>query len=781
MRQGKVARLTTGSSPVRLDRAPLLADASLTGGAWCRAYSDLVDTWLGQLLRGATDGDVGGLALVAVGGFGRCELCPQSDIDVMLVHDRRGDVAAVANRLWYPIWDEGLHLGHRVGTVGEALRLADDDLDTATALLTARHLAGDPSLTTELASRAAAQWEKRSKRWLTELGARVELRHERVGEVAFRLEPDLKEGRGGLRDVHSLRWAEAAHRVLLDQDVAGLAAAYSVLLDARVELHRLTARPSNVLVLQEQDAVAAALGADDADALMGRVAEAARTIAWNSDDTWRRVRFELRGRRERMGVHTRALGDGLHLRGGEVHVDDRTAIADDPVLVLRAAVAAASQHTVIGRQSLELLVAGSPPLAEPWPPEARRLFADLLLAGAAAVRVIEALDQRGLWARLLPEWQPVRALPQRNAYHRWTVDRHLLETTANATRLAQRVGRPDLLVVASLLHDLGKGYDGDHSEVGVGLAERIGARMGYPGDDVATIAALVRHHLLLSEVATRRDLDDPTTIARVASSVASSSRLELLAALTEADSLATGSSAWGPWKAQLVGQLVDRVASVLDGGAPATVVTNQFPSAQQLAQLAEGGQRIFTADNVLTVMADDRPGIFSRIAGVLALHGLDVLAASAYSSDSGRALAEFRVADPVRIEIPWERVTTDLELALGGRLALNARLAERARTYSRSKEPALPVRAAVHFDNEASAAATVIDVRAPDGIGVLYRITRALAELDLDIRSARVQTLGAQVLDAFYVRDAGGSKITHPRVLAEIEQAILHGLTEGWS
>jgi [protein-PII] uridylyltransferase len=764
---------------VSLDRRPLLADSRLRGAAWCRAYSELVDSWLREVFHQATGGDPAGAALVAVGGFGRCELCPQSDIDLMLVHDRRTDVTTVANRVWYPIWDEGLHLGHSLGTVREALRLAEDDLDTATAVLNARHVAGDPSLTDRLASGAVAQWEKRSKRWLTELGARVDQRHDRVGEVAFRLEPDLKEGRGGLRDVHSLHWAQAAHRVLLDEDAAGLAAAYSALLDARVELHRITGRPSNVLVLQEQDAVAAALGDRDADALMSRIAEAARAIAWNSDDAWRRVRVELRGPLGRVSRHTRALGNGLELKAGEVHLAEGASIPDDPVLALRAAVAAASNHTVIDRHSLERLAtdAASPP--EPWSEEARGLFAELLLAGPAAVRVIEALDQRGVWARLLPEWQPVRALPQRNAYHRWTVDRHLLETTSNASRLTSRVERPDLLVVASLLHDIGKGYEGDHSEVGVELASRIAGRMGYPDDDVATLAALVRHHLLLSEVATRRDLDDPTTIERVAESVVSTSRLQLLAALTEADSLATGSSAWSPWKAQLVGQLVERVAGVLDGDTPARVVSNQFPSPQQLGELAEGGRRIVTGDGLLTVMTDDRPGIFSRVAGVLALHGLDVLAASAYSSDDGRALAEFRVVDAVRTEIPWPRITADLERALGGRLALNARLAERARTYSRARRPVLPARASVHFHNDASATATVIDVEAPDGIGVLYRITRSMAELDLDIRSARVQTLGTQVLDAFYVRDASGQKITDARILGEIEQAILHGLTEG--
>jgi [protein-PII] uridylyltransferase len=284
--------------------------------------------------------------------------------------------------------------------------------------------------------------------------------------------------------------------------------------------------------------------------------------------------------------------------------------------------------------------------------------------------------------------------------------------------------------------------------------------------------------LLLPDVATRRDLDEPTTIERVAAAVGSVERLELLAALTEADSLATGPAAWGPWKAELVGQLVERVTSLLEGGEPTGSATEQFPTASQLADLARNGQRLDADGDVLTVVTDDRPGIFSRVAGVLALHGLDVLRAAAHSTDAGRALAEFRVHDPIRPEVRWSRVLADLELALSGRLALHARLAERARTYGRNR-PRLPEPAArVNFDDHASTTATVIDVHATDGIGVLYRITRALAELDLDIRSAKVQTLGSEVVDSFYVRGAGGAKLTDPHLRGELERAILHSLRD---
>ena len=759
-----------------LERAPLLADDALTGAPWCRAHSDLVDAWLAGLLQKAENGGGDGVALVAVGGYGRRELCPESDIDVMLVHRRRPDVARLADHIWYPMWDEGLHVGHSVCTVREALALATDDLDTATALLSARHVAGDPRLTDELARQSLTRWEKRSKRWLTELGGRVEVRHGKAGEVSFRLEPDLKEGRGGLRDVQSLRWAQAAQPVLLDHDEAALAPAYGVLLDARVELQRRTGRPTNVLALQEQDAVAAALGLSGADELMARVAEAAQVIAWTSDDTWRRIRSALRGPLGRISRRPRPLGPGVHLRDGEVDLDLDAAAAGEATVALRVAAAAAAHHTVIDRASLEWLAANAPALPDPWPEEARSLFVDLLLAGPAAVRVIEALDRRGVWPRIVPEWRAVRARPQRNPYHRYTVDRHLLEAAANAARLSRAVGRPDLLVTAALLHDLGKGYGGDHTEVGVVLARTIAARMGFGAADVTTLAALVEHHLLLPDVATRRDIDDPTTIARVAEAIGSEPRLRLLAALTEADGLATGSAAWGPWKAELVSQLVERVAHVLQGGDMGEIVAQQFPGAAQLSLLAGPGTRIDASGDRLTLMTDDRPGIFSRVAGVLALHGLDVLQAAAYSSDEGRALASFRVSDPLRPEVPWPRVVADLELALVGRLAIHARLAERARTYGRSRPPITGPAPTVTFDDDASTNATVIDVRAPDDIGVLYRITRALTELDLDIRSAKVQTIGHHVVDAFYVRDGCGGKITDRHTLGELERAILHSL-----
>ncbi|MEO7572717.1 MAG: [protein-PII] uridylyltransferase [Acidimicrobiales bacterium] len=757
-------------------RAALADDAGLVGRELCRAYSDLMDGWLAELLGAAeASSGAGGVALVAVGGYGRAELSLQSDVDVVLLHDGRADIGALADSVWYPIWDAGLKLGHAVRTPREALALAADDLDTATSLLQVRHVAGAAGLTEDLAIRAVQQWQRRAKHWLARLSRGVTERHEAAGEVAFLLEPDLKEGRGGLRDVHALRWAEAARPLLWDGDDPVIEDAYDALLAARVELHRRTGRPGDRLLLEEQDGVAAALGEESADTLMHRLAAAARAIAWCSDDAWQRIDASLAGSSGWRSRRKKAIGAGLWFSEEEVHVSAEADLTD-PTLVLRAAAAAAAAGSRIGRASLERLSVAAAPLPQPWTAEVRAAFVELLLAGHQAIPVVEALDQKGLWGLVIPEWDAVRSKPQRNAYHRFTVDRHLMEASANSASLVGGTDRPDLLVVGALLHDLGKGYPGDHTDIGIDLLATVGPRMGFPPEDVAVLQAMVRHHLLLPDVATRRDLDDPATLELVATAVGDPLTLHLLACLTEADSLATGPAAWGRWKAELVDDLVRRTAHVLGGGR-AEEVRDDFPTIEHLALLTSGRQVLRGAGDRLTVVTRDRQGLFSRVAGVLALHGLAIRDAAVTSRD-GMALEVLRVESAFGPTIAWDKVTTDLERALDGRLALQARLAERAKVYgARASVAPIPEPPRVVVDNEASRDATVIEVHAVDSTGVLYRITRALAELDLDIVSAKVQTLGERVVDAFYVRRLDGAKLLDDDAIVELERALLFSIS----
>jgi len=750
-------------------RTDVIENPSLSGLDFCRAHSDRIDVWFRELFAAAHAPNKA--ALVAVGGYGRQELAPQSDLDVLLLHRSRKGVEDLADALWYPVWDEGLKLGHSVRTPKEALRLAATDLDTATALLDARFIAGNESLVADLADRAKRQWRDDAKSRLIQLREAFMVRHATTPEVAFHLEPDLKEGRGGLRDVQTAQWIDAAVPGLFEHDRAQLVEAYKTLQTVRVELHRQVGSSENRLLVQEQGAVADGLGLPDADALMAEVATAGRTISWLIDEIWDRVDI-ARGRSK--AREDEELDTGIVVRTGRVHITRDVVPDQAPWLLLRAAVAAARRDLRILPGTLHRLAETPFTFPDPWTPELRDLFVDLLSMGTAAIPVIEALDHWGLFVRVVPEWEPNRSRPQRNAYHRFTVDRHLLEAAAEAAGLVETVDRADLLLVGALLHDIGKGYPGDHTEMGIELVGRIAARMGFEGEDVSVLVDMVRHHLLLPDVATRRDLSDDGTIRSVAEAVGSIRTLRLLGALTEADSIATGSAAWGEWKAGLVGALVERTAHVLAGGPLDEVVERPFPSPEGIALMETGDTAIIGSDQVLIVVDRDRPGLFNRIAGVTALNGLDVLWAAAYSAD-GMALAEFTVQSKFDDSIDWERVRSDTYKALSGRLALEARLAERAAVYrSRTPRAAIVDGAAIMFDNQISDVATVVDVRVADGVGVLYAVTRAFAALDLDIRYAKVQTLGHEVVDSFYIVDSNGRKIDDADHLAELRLAILH-------
>ncbi|HUP86457.1 MAG TPA: [protein-PII] uridylyltransferase [Acidimicrobiales bacterium] len=707
------------------------------------------DSWLGSLL-----GTEEGVSLLAVGSYGRGDAAPFSDLDLLLIHNGKRKPPAIkklADRIWYPIWDRGVGLDHSVRTVKEALAVADSDLKAMLGMLDARYIAGDRRLADELASRAREQWRGKGKRWLRVLHDAVVERHSRFGDVAYLLEPELKEGRGGLRDVHALFAARLATPVLAER-IEAVAEPHDRIAEVRSALHARVGKALDRLVLQEQDGVAADLAYTDADALMGALSAAARTISYVSDDAWDRIDAWLGGPRARA---------------------ERVIVAHDPGHWLSAAVEAAETGVPLSPSALAAVAVDAVEPPAIWPEAWRHDLVALLGAGHNAIPVLEALDQHGLMVKLIPEWASVRFKPQRNAYHRFTVDRHLWEAAANAAARTRTVRRPDLLLLGALLHDIGKGFPGDHTDAGIDVVGRIGPRLGLVDGDVKVLQELVRLHLLLPDVATRRDLSDPATIDHVAREVGDVDTLELLAALTEADSLATGSSAWSDWKAGLVAELVDRTRRVLQGSE---LVAEPAPL-EVPEGLVEG---LHGEGHRCTVVAPDRPGLFSKVAGVLALHGLDVRSASAGLAGDGRAVEVFDVEPSFGKEPRWDRVAADLQAVFDGRLSLADKLIERSRSYARRyrRTAARPADPRVLFDNEASDRATIIEVRAPDGIAVLHRITTGLANCGLDVRVARVSTMGHEVVDAFYVTDRAGAKVFDDEALAAIESAVLRNLKD---
>ncbi|MGH8986845.1 MAG: [protein-PII] uridylyltransferase [Acidimicrobiia bacterium] len=813
---------------LRAARARVVEDASLGGAAFGRALTDVIDGAITEMLAGIEP--PGRWCLVALGSYARRELCPGSDLDVMFLTDGH-DAGDGVTSLWYPLWDAGFVLGQSTRTVKEALALADADLDALTALLEPRTVGGDAGLCADLADRARRLAQRRRKRLVHALAAAADARADRPGPVAEMLEPNLKDGAGGLRDIQAVEWAGyalgpggsstlAERGYLQPDDTARLDTARAVLLDARVALHRTTGSRSDLLALQDQDAVAVALGKGSADDLVRQISSAARAVTWIATDVWSRLRTAERGPGGRLARRDHRLTEGVVLREGRVRVTPDAEV--DAALVLRAAAAAAARGVDLDRDALERFRLE---LSEPaWGAAERDEFVALLGTGRDAVPVLEALDHVGVLERLLPEWARVRALPQRNAYHRFTVDRHLLEAVAECAALladegldgdVARRARLDVLLLGALLHDIGKGLPGDHSTVGADMARTVAARIGVDAGGVETLGWLVQRHLLLAETATRRDLSEEGTITRFGRTVGDAERLDLLYALTVGDSRATGPAAWTPTKAALVRELFVRTDSLLEQGVVDSPLAAErraaltrllgeheaeaFLDAMPPAYTAAFDPEIAAHHRVMlstgrltvewseladgqfecTVVAPDRTGLLATVAGVLALSGFDIRAAAGYSHSDGMALEVFtgvdrfgRLADAAG----RQEVVGTLDRALDGELALEERLLERARRYRRPATPA-GVGVEVLVDLEASDFAAVVEVHAPDDVGLLARVAAVFAELGLDVSLAMVATLGERVVDVFYVRDANGEKVRDEGVLDRLRHALDQRLT----
>ncbi|RZU13000.1 [protein-PII] uridylyltransferase [Streptomyces sp. BK239] len=788
----------SGPSGYAAARLRLLTEETRSGPPRRKALSQLTDDWLAGLFTAAA-GAAQGVSLVAVGGYGRGELSPRSDLDLLLLHDGGdpAEIAALADRLWYPVWDLGLALDHSVRTPAEARKTAGEDLKVHLGLLDARHLAGDPAVTAALRTAALADWRNQAPKRLPQLQELCAERADRQGELQYLLEPDLKEARGGLRDATALRAVAASW--LADAPREGLDDARRRLLDVRDALHLTTGRATDRLSLQEQDQVAAELGLLDADTLLRQVYEAARVISYASDVTWREVGRVLRSRAVRPRLRAMLgggkptaerspLAEGVVEQDGEVVLARAARPERDPVLPLRAAAAAAQAGLPLSLHAVRRLAATVRPLPTPWPAEAREQLVTLLGSGRPTVDVWEALEAAGLITRLLPDWERVRCRPQRNAVHLWTVDRHLIETAVRASEFTRRVSRPDLLLVAALLHDIGKGWPGDHSVAGETIARDVAVRIGFDQADAAVLATLVRHHLLLVETATRRDLEDPATVHSVAEAVGSPGTLELLHALTEADALATGPAAWSSWRGSLVADLVKRVAAVLAGDEPEEPAA-AAPTAEQerlAIEAAATGSPVLSlraqteppADPAagpapgdpeplgveLIVAVPDQPSVLPAVAGVLALHRLTVRTAELRAHDlpsgidGAVLLLNWRVAAEYGSLPQAARLRADLVRALDGSLDIAGRLAERDAAYPRRRGTVAPP-ARVTVAPAASRHATVIEVRAQDAPGLLLRIGRALEDAAVRVRSMHVSTLGANAVDAFYVTDDTGAPL----------------------
>lgn len=745
-----------------------------------RERSDEIDREINSLFLDAlhTSGiSKESVALAAVGGYGRGELSPGSDIDLLILHNGNLSdelLSEFVNGVLYPLWNQSRSVDHAVRTRSETLDSARSDIRVQLGLLDIRYLCGEQILVENVARDARENWIKNFPKYRETLRGSIEERARQSGELAYLLEPDLKEARGGLRDINTLRAISRSNFV----DVAfdRVAAAEALLLSVRDSLHEITKRNRDQLLLTEQDAVAADLEFGDADILMLEVAKAARAVDYVMDLTWHRI--DQVGEKKWWRRQPRiAVGKGLQVERDEIIVDLDFDIQSDPTLGLRAAALSAQRGIPLSIEACIAMAEKYSDLPAPWPRQTREDLVSLIGSGSAMIRVFEALDQEGIIEQWIPEWRHVRFLPQRNVLHHHTVDRHMLETAVKAAALTRSVRRPDLLLVGALFHDIGKGFPGkDHSEYGAELIKPLAARIGFPPADVDTLALMVEHHLLLPSIATRRDLDDPQTIASVLAAIPDLDTLQLLHALSIADGEATGRTAWTEWKARLVQDLVDRCTSAMRGVTP-----TPSPELSE-AQLRKHRSRELSVEvrtreegYEIEVVSPDRMGLLSIVAGVLSISRMDLRSARTRTID-GVAVMTWLVALDIHAPVPQEdHLLEMMQKALNGDLDINAKIEERIQNYR--KYPGIPVPPpVVTATNDVATNATILEVRMHDRPGVLYNTSKTISRFGVDIRAAIVATLGAEAFDTLYITDANGEALSEERaknLASQIERQML--------
>ena len=719
---------------------------------------------------GKTGKNSKGLAIAAVGGYGRGELSPGSDLDIIILHQGQFSQSALSefvNNLLYPLWDNK-SVDHSVRTRTETRDAAESDLKVALGLLDIRVVAGDADLVAAVQSESLDSWRKHARSRLPELKLSLEQRHERAGELAYLLEPDVKEARGGLRDINALRAISlsGATKVPLER----ISWAESKLNDVRETLHQTSGRNKDRLLFQEQDAVARELGYTDADALMSDVAQAARSVDYLLEFTWHQL-----GQRNKDGFgrflrkpRTDIVAKNLNVSQKEIVINPQADIQSDPMIGLRAAATAAQLGLPISLESYSLLSAalneGKGLLPNPWPREAREHLISLIGAGESMVSIFEALDQEEIIFHWIPEWRALRSLPQRNALHRHTVDRHMVETAVHAASLTRKVHRPDLLLFAALFHDIGKGDTEDHSIRGERLIGPLAKRIGFPEEDVEVIKILVKHHLLLSSTATRRDLDDPATIQSILAVIPDLTTLELLHALSIADGEATGSAGWSDWKATLVSDLVKRVKKAMSGSSTIAAQPEITPEQLKVAESGVLQVNLEQRENgySIEIISPDKPGLLSLVAGVINTFRLDVRSARTKSHGSSAVMKWIVTPEPHAPAVTAQNLRSEIEKAFNDTSHIEDKLIARAQAYA--SIPAIPVPdPIVEFYNDGATDATIIEVRSHDRPGLLFRIGAGITQSKVDIRSAIVTTLGAEAIDTLYVSELTGGPLSDER------------------
>ena len=855
--------------------AEAFAARPLASRALTRAQVYLTDGLVTTALRVAQDHlhpsinptDSERLAVLGVGGYGRAEMAPHSDVDLLFLTPWKITpwAESVIESLLYMLWDLKLKVGHASRTVNDCLRLARDDITIRTALLECRFLAGDQSLATELGDRLWAElFNKTGPEFIDAKLVERSERHLRQGGQRYVLEPNVKEGKGGLRDLQTLYWiGKYLHRVpsaeglvaaglLTREEYDTFTRAEDFLWAVRCHLHYIAGRAVEQLTFDMQVEVAARMGYRDSAGRRGvehfmqdyfrhatRVGDLTRVFLTELEARHAKSEPRLLGffrRRKRLKA-------GFRLTQGRIDVAHATTFSADKLNLLRAFEEALRTGYLMHPNTMRLIASHLELIDDDMRAnrEANAIFLDLLLNHGNPERALRRMNELGVLGAFIPEFERIVAMMQFNVYHHYTVDEHIIQCISILAQIERGELIEELPVVsgilkeginrrviylATMLHDIGKGRPEDHSILGAQIARRLCPRLGLPQDEADTVEWLVRYHLLMSDMAQKRDIGDPRTVRDFAKLVKTKRRLDLLTVLTVCDIRGVGPNTWNNWKAMLLRQLHRDTAAALEGGLETLNRENRENEAkralrQRLADWdakdlrAELGRhyppywqalstdahavfaRLLKGLNDAEIRIDlhpdadrdatracfalaDHPGIFSRLAGALALVGANVVDARTYTSKDGYATAVFWVQDaeghPYEVaRLPRLRAMIDKTLA--GEVLAREALADRGRVKKRDREFRFPTH--ITFDNEGSDIYTIIEVDTRDRLGLLYDLTRTLATSNIYIASAVIATFGAQVVDSFYVKDMFGLKL-HTRAKQEtLEKKLRAAITEG--
>jgi [protein-PII] uridylyltransferase len=832
-----------------------------SGGESVRAHAGLVDEVIRALVRliaadAARELAAAPFVVVALGGYGRGELHPSSDIDLMVVYggERTPFVQRATQELLYTLWDLGLQIGHSLRSLDDCVAIARTDFPSLTSMQAARYVTGDRRLFARFRRVLRESIYRRDfGEFLATTLSERDQRYRKHGASPYVGEPNVKESAGGLRDMHTAMWLSSAKfgartlRELRDKGLitpreqAATDAALTFLWRVRNELHFLAGHKNDVLSRDLQPRIAKSFGYEDGEHSLGverfmrdyylhaRVIHrlARRLIARCQETLSRRGPAERRQRQQ-------ALADGLVFLDGALHLADGDAagLRAEPVRIMKVFWHMHRLGCTLSADLERCIEDAVDAIGEreQRDPAVRDVFLDICRRWGRVGETLSEMHELGVLGRYLPEFGALTCLVQYDVYHKFSADQHSLIAVQHLEALApgqsaesegaalvfQEVDKPELLMLGMLLHDIGKAKGHGHVAKGIPLARALTARIGMPAEEAALVEFLVAHHLTMSHVAQRRDIDDPRTIANFAAVMETPQRLRMLYLLTYADMRAVGPGVLTPWQAKVLHELYGRTLTHLTGGrterpprpqiverlaqrasdevprpavrAHVGMVSDRYLATTTVQRMADhlamlqrlDQERVVTqlfhhpdlGTSDLVVVARDVPGLFSLIAGTLAAHRINIMSAQIHTRADGIAIDTLQVNDPAGEPVTsapqWARTLEALRAVLTGEERVESVLAARRRAGREVGEGSLKI----VVDNQLSDDYTVVEVKCPDRVGLLYLITAALSALGLDIASARIATEIDKALDTFYVHDDKGQKIEDPEAIERLRAAL---------